>query len=110
MRYRVTTILLKDNRGSQQYQSMNSSMACRYPRFDFGERRLFKAADLLWSKSGSASFVFGCWRFPGFRFLIALISAASSAAGREPTPDASGSGAFYDQLKSIALHLATRWS
>lgn len=47
MRYRVTTVLQDDRRGSEQYHRMNSSMACRYPRFDSGDRRLFSTALLL---------------------------------------------------------------
>ena len=39
IRNRVTTTLLKDSLGSEQYHWMNSSMACRYPRFDSGERK-----------------------------------------------------------------------
>jgi len=32
----VTTVLLSDMRGSEQYQLMNSWMECGYPRWDFG--------------------------------------------------------------------------
>jgi len=92
MRYCVTTILLKDSRGAEQYQSMNSSMACRYPRFDSYERRLFSTADLLWSKSGNTRLPFGSCCFSDFGLLTALITAASRAAGQEPTADASVSG------------------
>jgi hypothetical protein len=38
-RYRNKTVLLKENRSSEQYHSMNSSIACRYPRCNSGERR-----------------------------------------------------------------------
>src|SRR5664280_949633 len=65
---------------------MNSSIACRYPRFDSGERRLSRTADLLWSRSGRPSFVFGRFSFEGFRLACLLIPAASTAAGQEPMP------------------------
>jgi hypothetical protein len=32
LRYRTTTVLLNARRGSEQYHSTNSSIACRYPR------------------------------------------------------------------------------
>src|SRR5664279_6520339 len=63
---------------------MNSSIACRYPRFDSGERRLSRTADLLWSRSGRPSFVFGRFSFEDFRLACLLIPAASNAAGQEP--------------------------
>ena len=66
---------------------MNSSIACRYPRFDSGERRLSSTADLLWSRSGRPSFVFGRFSFEDFRLAYLLIPAASTAAGQEPMPD-----------------------
>jgi hypothetical protein len=47
IRNRVTTTLLKDSLGSEQYHLMNSSIACRYPRFDSGERKLSSTAALL---------------------------------------------------------------
>src|SRR5271157_4940379 len=56
---------------------MNSSIACRYPRFDSGERRLFNTALLLWFRSGSPSFVFGRLRFPDLRVASLLIPTAS---------------------------------
>src|SRR5271165_2886753 len=65
---------------------MNSSIACRYPRFDSGERRLSRTADLLWSRSGRPSFVFGRVGFEDFRLACLLIPAASTAAGQEPMP------------------------
>src|SRR5271165_132335 len=65
---------------------MNSSIACRYPRFDSGERRLSRTADLLWSRSGRPSFVFGRFGFEDFRLAYLLIPAASTAAGQEPMP------------------------
>src|ERR1022692_378736 len=71
---------------------MNSSIACRYPRFDSGERRLSRTADLLWSRSGRPSFVFGRFSFEDFRLARLLIPAASTAAGQEPMPDADASG------------------
>src|ERR1039457_3025707 len=71
---------------------MNSSIACRYPRFDSGERRLSRTADLLWSRSGRSSFIFGRFSFEDFRLASLLIPAASTAAGQEPMPDADASG------------------
>ena len=50
MRYRRTTVLLKDSHGSEQYHSMNSSMACAYPRWASIELRLFETADFAWSR------------------------------------------------------------
>jgi hypothetical protein len=40
MRYRVTTALLNPRRGSEQYQAMNSSIACSQHRLELGERKL----------------------------------------------------------------------
>src|SRR6185312_13650810 len=65
---------------------MNSSMACRYPRLDSGERRLSSTAALLWSRSGRPSFDFGRFAVADLRFGRLLIPVASSAAGRERTP------------------------
>jgi hypothetical protein len=65
---------------------MDSSMACRYPRLDSGERRLSSTAALLWSKSGRPSFDFGRFDVAGFRLARLLIPAASSASGRKPMP------------------------
>jgi hypothetical protein len=58
----------------EQYHWMNSSMACRYPRFDSCKRRLSSTADRRWSRSGRRSFVFGrfdvaisAWRVCSFQ-------------------------------------------
>ena len=40
----VTTALLNDSLSSEQYQAVNSSMACRYPRWDSFEGRLSRTA------------------------------------------------------------------
>ena len=40
IRYRSTTVRLKESRGSEQYHSTNSSMACRYPRWASRDVRL----------------------------------------------------------------------
>src|ERR1022692_1876907 len=77
---------------------MNSSIACRYPRFDSGERRLSRTADLLWSRSGRPSFVFGRFSFEDFRLACLLIPAASTAAGQEPMPTTQTRRAFYVQV------------
>ena len=63
IRNRVTTTLVDESQVSEQYYSMNSSRACRYPRFNSGERKLSSTAALLWSKSGSPSFVIGLFVF-----------------------------------------------
>lgn len=59
IRYRRTTVRLKESLGSEQYHSTNSSMACRYPRWASEEVRLFKTADFAWSKSGNRRTAFG---------------------------------------------------
>ena len=46
MPYRRTTVLLNESRGSEQYHSMKSSIACRYPRYASVELRLFRTADV----------------------------------------------------------------
>src|ERR1700678_227492 len=71
---------------------MNSSIACRYPRFDSGERRLSSTADLLWSRSGRPSFVFGRFGFESFRLACLLIPAASAAAGKSLSVHVNASG------------------
>lgn len=57
-----------------------------------GERRLFRTALLLWSRSGSASFVFGRFVFADFRPSCLLIPTASTAVRAEHTPNKGGSG------------------
>src|SRR5262245_18316099 len=59
MRYRVTTVLLKARRGSEQYQSMNSRMAWSYDRWELWDVRLFRTADFDCSRSGSFKTVLG---------------------------------------------------
>src|ERR1700757_4707867 len=51
MRYRVTTVLLNANRGSEQYQSMNSRIACSYVLWEQVDVRLFRTAIFDCSKS-----------------------------------------------------------
>ena len=50
MRYRSTTVRLNESRGSEQYHSTNSSIACRYPcrypRWASADVRLFRTAVL----------------------------------------------------------------
>jgi len=41
--------LFNDSLGSEQYQVMNSSMACRHPRCDSFGGRLLRTADFAWS-------------------------------------------------------------
>ncbi len=55
----MTTALLNDSLGSEQYEVMNSSMACRYPRWDSFEGRLLRTADLASSSSGRFRPCFG---------------------------------------------------
>jgi hypothetical protein len=53
---------------------------------DSGERRLSSTAALLWSRSGRPSFDFGRFDVTDLRLARLLIPAASSAAGRKPSP------------------------
>src|ERR1039457_123011 len=85
---------------------MNSSIACRYPRFDSGERRLSRTADLLWSRSGRPSFVFGRFSFEDFRLAYLLIPAASTAAGQEPMPARRRVGRFTSSWRAVPSPLA----
>jgi len=62
IRYRRTTVLPNESRGSEQYHSTNSSIACRYPRWASLELRLFRTADFAWSRSGSRRTAFGVLR------------------------------------------------
>src|ERR1039458_9121698 len=55
---------------------MNSSIACRYPRFDSGERRPSRTAHLLWSRSGRPSFDLGHFGFGGVPLECLLIPSA----------------------------------
>src|SRR6516225_7724284 len=50
---------LNDSLGSEQYQSTNSSIACLYPRCDSGLLKLFRAAVLACSRSGSRKTLLG---------------------------------------------------
>src|SRR5215471_4687350 len=50
--YRSTTARFSANRGSEQYHSMNSSIACWYDRRDWSDVRLFRTDLLVWSSSG----------------------------------------------------------
>src|SRR5664280_2076802 len=77
---------------------MNSSIACRYPRFDSGERRLFRTADLLWSRSGRPSFVFGRFSFEDFCLACLLIPAASTAGWPRAYACTQTRRAFYVQV------------
>src|SRR5271157_4674589 len=88
---------------------MNSSIACRYPRFDSGERRLSRTADLLWSRSGRPSFDFGRFSFEDFSLACLLIPAASTAAGQEPMPARRRVGRYSatENAYNTALHSAT---
>lgn len=53
-RYRSTTLRFNAKRGSEQYHSMNSSMACRYDRRDCSDVRLLRTDLSVWSSSGRA--------------------------------------------------------
>src|SRR3982751_5624311 len=50
--YRSTTARFKAKRGSEQYHSMNSSIACWYDLRDCGDVRLFRTDFFVWSSSG----------------------------------------------------------
>jgi len=50
---------LKANRGSEQYQSMNSRIACSYVRWEQADVRLFSTAVFDCSKSGNFRTDFG---------------------------------------------------
>src|SRR5713101_2277647 len=52
---RTTTMGLKANRGSEQYQAMNCSTAYWYARREPGEVRLFSTANFEWSRSRNRS-------------------------------------------------------
>jgi len=72
----VTTVLLNASLGSEQYQSMNSRMACSYERFELVDVRLFKTADFECSRSGILRTVFGV----RLRLLFAMARGLHSAA------------------------------
>src|SRR5258708_34320613 len=91
IRYRVTTVLLKANLGSEQYQSMNSRMAWSYERFELVDVRLFKTADFDCSRSGNLRAVFGT----RMRLLFAIGSGLRCRGEkRDPVPDLLTSSAF----------------
>ena len=50
-----------------------------YPRFDSRERRLSRTADLLWSRSGRPSFIFGRFGFAGLLRAFLFMPTASTA-------------------------------
>lgn len=56
---RVATPLLNPNQGSEQYQSMNSAIACSSQRREPDERRLARTAALARSRSTKPSVVVG---------------------------------------------------
>ena len=78
-------------RGSEQYQSMNSQMACSYERFELADVRLFKTADFDCSRSASLRIVFGS----RLRLLFAMRSGLQCRGEkRDPVPDLLTSSAF----------------
>ena len=66
IRKRITTVLLKERRGSEQYQATNSSMLRLYSRCEPGDERLLTTAALACSRSGRPSLVFGRTNFSLF--------------------------------------------
>src|SRR5262249_50329292 len=50
--YRRTTARFNAKRGSEQYHSMNSSIACWYDLRDCSEVKLFRTDFFVWSSSG----------------------------------------------------------
>src|SRR5579862_6303630 len=85
---------------------MNSSIAWRYPRFDSRERRLSRTADLLWSRSGRPSLVFGRFGFAGLLLVFLLISTASTAVPMS-LPCSRTRSPFYGQVDWICKHSPT---
>ena len=104
IRYRVTTILLKASRGSEQYKSMNSRMAWSYERFELEEVRLFKTADFDCSRSGNLRTVFGT----RLRLLFAIGSGLRCRGEKhDPVPDLLTSSALALLTKNEG-HIASR--
>src|SRR6266849_1257935 len=77
-RYRRTTIRLKAKRGSEQYQPMNSSMACAYDSCELAAASEFRTAFFDCSKSGNRSIVLGLERLVVF-FRRAILAASYAA-------------------------------
>ena len=55
----MTTVLLNASLGSEQYQSVNSRMACSYDRRELGDVKLLRTAIFECSRSGNRSIVLG---------------------------------------------------
>src|SRR6267143_1754424 len=91
-RLRRTTVRLKAKRGSEQYQTMNSSMACAYDSCELAAASEFRTAFFDCSKSGKRSIVFGRERLLVFfrRPILAASCAAFSMVihleARDPNP------------------------
>ena len=69
---------LKAKRGSEQYQPMNSSMACPYDSCELAAASEFRTAFFDCSKSGSRSIAFGLGRLLVF-FQRAILAASCAA-------------------------------
>jgi hypothetical protein len=76
IRYRTTTVLLNDKRGSEQYHSTNSSIAWRQPRWASGHERLSITVFFATARSGSRRIDFAC-----VLFLLGWVFVASHATG-----------------------------
>src|SRR6266853_5527040 len=87
-RYRRTTVRLKAKRGSEQYQTMNSSMACAYDSCELTAASEFRTAFFDCSRSGSRSIVLDLERFDFFR--CAILAASHAAASMVVQLEADG--------------------
>jgi hypothetical protein len=111
---------LKAKRGSEQYQPMNSSMACAYDSCELAAASEFRTAFFDCSKSGSRSIVFARERLLVFfrRPILAASCAAfsmvihSEADGLEPRFWISGLPTILEMndfvLKCVAFRVAVR--
>ena len=91
-------VRLTASRGAEQYQSTNSSIACRYPRYASGQERLLRTADFATSRSGNRSTVLAarplalrfafCFITRGLHrhgLIMYLLTSTSVRFGRQPT-------------------------
>lgn len=88
IRNRITTVLLKERRGSEQYHATKSSMLRPYSRFEPDEAKLPTTAALACSRSGRPSFVFGRTSFPLFLGFMATASRTVATSLRGKCRDA----------------------
>ena len=81
-------VRLKARRGSEQYQPMNSSMACAYDSCELAAASELRTAFFDCSKSGSRSIVLDLERFDFFR--CAILAASHAAASMVVQLEADG--------------------